>query len=661
MMISQNKYRRSLLTLFFFSLCCPVAVFAKTTIHMSVERAISGSPELQALEYNRQALAHDLKRSRSGWLPTIDLTLGYGVDQHSDQTTRAEGADPGDDDWDSREQATLRMTQKIFDGGETGGQVRIGKAKLDSASYHIQAAIQAITLDAVTAHLNVLRQRRLVALSEKNLKAHRDIHRLLAEREQAGAGSIADVTQVRARMAHAESTLHSNRADLGYAYANYVRLTGVSPGTLAYAGGPDTLPQTLDEALINAKQMNPELLAFKAAIAEAHSNLVLARSKFKPKLDLELSSRYNNQMDGEPSWESTHAAMLILSWNMYSGGRDKAGVDAAISRKHKIHSQQATKWIELKETISSSWAKHLSLQNQKQTTRDAAQFSRKTLDAYLHQFSVSQRTLLDVLIAQNEFYQSAAQLVNVYIDETIEAYRILSLIGSLQIPPSADACEDAEEFKNLSQSIEFPTLLSLFSVKQDSALVSRESNVQNTEAIEDFGAGNHMAAHEHNETTRDTISSTKRFSVQIGPYIDRKAMALSKAFIVNQGFHVQQQFGSGPVKIRRMLVGVYPVSEARRRLTELKDIIDSPFVLAQANGLALYAGSFRSPERAQRFEQQLQRKGVFVTEVIAELEMQGAMLIVEQIDLQNAELISRLMSQKDISTKIIPLRNSKAV
>jgi adhesin transport system outer membrane protein len=628
---------------------------------MSVEKAIGSSPELQALENSRQAFAHDLKQSRSGWLPTIDLTLGYGVDQHSDQTTRAAGADPGDADWDSREQATLRMTQKIFDGGETGGRVGISKAKLDSESYHLQAATQAITLDAVTAHLNVLRQRRLVALSEKNLKAHRDIHRLLAEREQAGAGSIAAVAQVRGRMAHAESTLHSNRADLGHALANYVRLTGVSPGTLAYADAPDTFPQSLDEALLNAQKMHPELQVFKAMLDEAHSNVVLARSKFKPKLDLELGSRYNNRKEGKPSWENTNAAMLILSWNLYSGGRDKAGADAALSRKHKIHSQQATKWIELKETISSSWAKHLSLQNQKQTTRDAVRFSRKTFDAYLHQFSVSQRTLLDVLIAQNDYYRSVAQQVNVYIDETIAAYRILSLIGSLQVPFCADACEDDEEFKHLSQSIEFPSILSLFSTKQGSVLVSKDGNVQNMKVMENFGVGNHMAADEHNDTAHDAINQTKRIIVQIGPFINRKAMALSKAFFVNRGFHVRQQFGSGPLKMRRMLVGVYPASEARSRLAKLKEIIDSPFVLSQDGGLGLYAGSFRSPERAQRFEQEIARKGIHVTNVIAELEMQGPMLIVEQIDMQTAELISRQMPHKDLSIKIIPLRSPKGI
>jgi adhesin transport system outer membrane protein len=60
-------------------------------------------------------------------------------------------------------------------------------------------------------------------------------------------------------------------------------------------------------------------------------------------------------------------------------------------------------------------------------------YSRKTFDAYLKQFSVSRRTLLDVLIVENDGFQSAVQLVTVSTNEIIAAYRILRLMGILQV------------------------------------------------------------------------------------------------------------------------------------------------------------------------------------------------------------------------------------
>jgi adhesin transport system outer membrane protein len=433
-MISFVKTFYLIIILLFIILSAPTIVVAgATTLYQSVEQALSTNPQLQTLAHNSQALQHDLEQSRGAYLPSVDLSLGYGLEQHSDSTTRNSGADPSDTDWDPRTDADLRLTQLIYDGGETGSQVSIQQALLDSGNYQLQAGTQAVALDAVTAHLNVYLQRELVALAEKNLKVHQDIYQSLAEREQAGAGSISDVTQVQARLARAESTLYLSQAELNRAIANYTRVVGTRPGELAYAGVPEALPQTLEEALQRTEQKNPELLALDAEIVEADSKYTLARSNYQPKIDLELSSRYNDQLEGDSSWQNTNAAMLVLRWNLFRGGQDKAGVNSAFSRKYQSRSRRAAKLDELMEETRTVWANYLALKQQKVAFRDAVDYSRKTFDAYLKQFSVSRRTLLDVLIVENDGFQSAVQLATVSTNETIAAYRILKLMGILQV------------------------------------------------------------------------------------------------------------------------------------------------------------------------------------------------------------------------------------
>ena len=410
-----------------------IAVAGATTLYQSVEQALSTNPELQTLAHNSQALQHDLEQSRGAYLPTVDMSFGYGLEQHSDGATRKSSSNPSDTDWDPRTDADLKLTQLIYDGGETGSQVSIQQALLDSGNYQLQAGTQAIALDAVTAHLNVYLQRELVALAEKNLKIHRDIYQSLAEREQAGAGSISDVTQVQARLARAESTLYLSQAELKRAIANYTRVVGTRPGELTDAGVPEAFPQTLEEALERTEQKNPELLAFDAEIVEADSRYTLARSNYQPKIDLELNSRYNDQLEGNSSWQNTNSAMLVLRWNLFKGGQDKAGVNSAFSRKYQSRSRRAAKLDELMEETRTVWANYLALKQQKVAFRDAVNYSRKTFDAYLKQFSVSRRTMLDVLIVENDGFQSAVQLATVSTNETIAAYRILKLMGALQV------------------------------------------------------------------------------------------------------------------------------------------------------------------------------------------------------------------------------------
>lgn len=626
----------SLFLTVFYNLTGSEAIAA--TLYHSVEKAMLNDPKLQALKHRRQAIEYDLEQSISRWKPIVDLTLGYGIDQHSDRTTRGAGADPDDTDWDERENATIKLTQKLYDGGETSSKIAIEEAKLNSAEYDLKAAIQAVGINAVKAHLNVLRQRKLVALSEKNLEAHQQIYKLLEEREQAGAGSIADVSQVRARMARAESILALTRANLVQATANYTRVTGVPAQMLDYAGIPDSLPQTLDETLKLAEEKNPELMALDAEIVAADSKLSLARSKYKPKLDLELSSSYNNNLEGEPSWESTNTAMFSMRWNLFNGGHDKAGIGSARSRRNQTRSQRNAKWAELKETISADWGSHLAIQTQKKAFRDAVKYSRKTFNAYLNQFSVSQRTLLDVLIAENDFYQSATQLVNIYMDGTITAYRLLASMGSLKVPECSRSCKDHDAFKELNLLIKFPYNKELLSTPDTTFNLADEPYVTSVE--------NKTAAE---TAVIETVSKTH--TIEIGPFVNLHE--LNKAKEELEGYQIEEKSGSGPVTMLRFFIGAYPKTEAMLQLTELKKKINSGFVLSHKKGLGVYAGSFRPCHRADSFREKLQQKEVNFTEIPSLVKLKGKILVVDLIDKDAAEKIVEQMSEMHVSTKVI--------
>ncbi len=435
----------------------------KITPYQSVEQALQYSPQIQALTHSRQAAQFDLKQSRGRYLPSVDLLLGYGLEQYSDKTTRRSGADPSDKDWDARKDATIRLTQQIYDGGEISQQVEIQKTLLDSAQFQIKSAVQAVVLDTIAAHLEVFRHRELVILAEKNLAVHQDIYQSLAERAQAGAGNMANVTQVQARMARAHSVLSLSKARLSNALASYFRLVGFTPKPehISYAGVPESVPQTLEQALKLMAKGNPELHILDASVAEAKARLALAHSPFKPKIDLQLSSRYNDNLEGDDSWQKTNDAMLNLRWNLFNGGQDKAAELAALSRQYQSRSTRENKLFELQEETSAVWATYKSLNSQKVAYRESVGYSQKTFDAYVTLFSVSQRSLLDVLSAENEYFQSASQLITVTVNETLSAYRILALTGDIQVRKDSGVkeYEYPEDLRSLKQLLFSPSSL----------------------------------------------------------------------------------------------------------------------------------------------------------------------------------------------------------
>lgn len=638
------------LILFFFCWAASVPLFAyaqATTLYQSVEQALNYSPQLQSLNYNHEAVAYDLKQSQGRYRPSIDLMLGYGMGQHSDSVTRQPGADPSDTNWDSRGDATLRLTQKVYDGGETHQYISIQEAILDSADFGIQGGTQAITLNAISAHLDVYQQHELVALAEKDLQVHQDIYQALSEIEQAGAGNIADVTQTQARMARAQSILIMSKGDLSRASANYERLVGVKPGELAFADVPDTMPNSLEEALAWMEEKNPELLAFNARLMEADARVNLARTTYKPKINVELSSRYHDQLEGDPSWQNTNDAMLVLRWNLYNGGQDRDATNAALSRKYQSRSNRDDKLIELREATSAAWTTYLSLQNQKKAYREAVVSSEKTFDAYLKQFSVSRRSLLDVLNAEKEYFQSARQLVAVSVNEIITAYRILNLGGALQVPKPSGDPDYSTELSRLAQTIVFPSTAQFAPSEPQASLAVPTQSADRVSAVTE----DHFAPATKSATTAPA-KPDPLCSIEIGPSNNKQVLEQANDMLHSRGFDARQISGTGMMKVTRLLEGVYPTDEAHKRLQDLKKIVEA-FVLPEGEKLAIYVGSFHETDRAIRYAELLAEKKIAVTPVAVEIEMQGKILVVKQLGRQTAESISEQMSSLGLIAKVI--------
>ena len=82
----------------------------------------------------------------------------------------------------------------------------------------------------------------------------------------------------------------------------------------------------------------------------------------------------------------------------------------------------------------------------------------RSVDVFLKLLiTFSQRSLLDVLSAEQDYFHSASQLITVTVNETLTAYRILALTGDLQVPTCSGSQEYPEDLKRLSQALELPS------------------------------------------------------------------------------------------------------------------------------------------------------------------------------------------------------------
>lgn len=406
-------------------------------IELSVTATLERSPRLMTIKANRDAVAQDREQVRGDYLPQVDLALGYGTDSHSDVGTRARDEEL---DFDGRTEASIILVQPLYHGGDIQGRVAVETERQASADMRVIDNAEALALDAIIAHMEVWRQRELLDLTARNVKAHRKILAQLEERTQSGAGSIADVIQTKGRLALILSSQARIQAEQTAAEARYHRLTGMYPKALHLPQNyTNLLPGSREEVLSQARRKNPKLGALSADIRAAAQEVEVRKAGFLPRINFEMSSTYQDGVESNSTYTHNNAIMVRARWNLYNGGSDRAAREAAAARKRQISSDRQNQYERLAEEIDATWSQHQSTLAQSQSYSEAVDFNDQTRNAYAEQFVVGQRSLLDLLDAENEYFQSSAQLLTTQVNEMIAVYRLLALsgelLGSLNIDP----------------------------------------------------------------------------------------------------------------------------------------------------------------------------------------------------------------------------------
>ena len=85
----------------------------------------------------------------------------------------------------------------------------------------------------------------------------------------------------------------------------------------------------------------------------------------------------------------------------------------------------------LKLDIESTWSNYQAAQEQYQHYSEAMEFNKYTREAYLEQFNLGDRTLLDILDITSELYSSSTQAESARSNILVGAYRLSGLTGNL--------------------------------------------------------------------------------------------------------------------------------------------------------------------------------------------------------------------------------------
>ena len=400
------------------------------TLSEAIQSTIDNHPELHASMNDRLSADEEVKIARGGYLPTVDLLMGYGREQTDSPSTRALG-DHNKETLNYRD-AELRLRQMLFDGFNTPNEVARTESVVDSRAYYVLGTSESLALRTVEVYLEVLKRREMVTLARNNLQAHQRIGDQIGLRSERGVGSTADLDQSEARLALAENNLYTEQVNLADAEANFFSATGRMPSELET---PATIKGEMPADLLAARQAvvdnNPFLKSAQADVHAAEKQYEVAKSPFYPRFDLELATTADDNVQGDEGHYNTWRAAVVMNYNLFNGMRDKARLQSAAHQINQSMDIRNNALRVLNENLSLAWNAMENSRLQTPKARDYAEYTSRVREAYQQQFGLGQRTLLDLLDSENELFTANRRYTEVRYIEEFSMYRVIAAMGEL--------------------------------------------------------------------------------------------------------------------------------------------------------------------------------------------------------------------------------------
>lgn len=231
----------------------------------------------------------NLKQSKDNMLPSLSASLSENLGWR--QETNA----PDETSWagSSRTNASLSSGLTLFNGFQLKNQVRQAGLDLKSLQYSADQTMESISLNIMSAYLQVLYSEEQVTNAGNQAEVTREELALAAERLSLGAIANSDYLQVKAQLASEESSLASAANSLKMARLNLMQLMEYPVDEAFEIIRPDidaiisTAPATDAVSLYEeALRVKPQIKIASLNRENASIDLEIARGGFLPSLSL---------------------------------------------------------------------------------------------------------------------------------------------------------------------------------------------------------------------------------------------------------------------------------------------------------------------------------------------------------------------------------------
>jgi outer membrane protein len=405
------------------------------TLREALVSAYQTNPTLTAQRETLKATDATVAIAKAAGRPQILGTVGLNrnlaqrgvLDTGANGSTLSVGAD---------------LSVPLFNGGSVRNSVAAAKTRVEAGRATLSAVEGDVFTQAVSAYMDVIRDRSIVELNQNNVKVLETNLEATRDRFQIGDLTRTDVAQSEARLQLGRSQLAAAQGQLTASEATYRQVIGHAPGQLSPPPPLPPLPTTTDEAVRIALASNPDLLAISRQAVAAGYDVRVAEAGRLPTLSGVLSNTFVNNLGGSGRDPFTGAALpttgtqssigLNANIPIFQGGLPAARIRQAQAQQGQVLEQVVGTERAVVQAARAAFANYDAAQRQIQAQTVAVQANELALEGARAEQSVGTRTVLDVLNAEQELLNSQVALVTAKRDAYVDGFTLLNAMGQAE-------------------------------------------------------------------------------------------------------------------------------------------------------------------------------------------------------------------------------------
>lgn len=389
--------------------------------------AYQTNPTLAAARANQRATDEGVQIARAPGLPSLSGAASY--------TEVLSGASLTGPSRILDTQATLSVP--VFSGGAVRNSIQAAETRVKAGRADLRGSESGLFSQVVAAYLDVISNEAFVGLGTHNVEVLETNLKSTRDRYEIGDLTRTDVAQSQSRLAVAKANLRTQQANLASARERYIQLVGTPPVALEPPPPLPGMPTAADDAVASALDNNPDLIAARTRSKAAGYDTNAAGAGRFPRISLFTTADRTDYLgslaSGTLNQISTGAtAGVRATIPIFSGGLPAAQQRQASAHENAVMEQEIGIERAVIAAVRSAWAQWQAANEVIGSNQQAVDAAALSLEGVRAENSVGNRTILDILNAEQELVNAQTNLVTARRNSYVAGFNLLAAMGKAE-------------------------------------------------------------------------------------------------------------------------------------------------------------------------------------------------------------------------------------